>query len=420
MKERRVNHRIRSFFSCKRLVVYMMLLSLAPILFSCNPFKKKRLNKRVTLKRTDKIPYGTYVAYENLGHIFPSAVIEVNRISPSSYNWFPARHKYPLPDDDNEADTPRNGNMLYLVISPYFSPDAREYKSIMEFIGKGNHVFVCAQYWGEAFRDSMKISITQEIFGDSLSATILNPLNFDSLAFTYPGNPSAGYFTSFDTTYATVIARDTSKRVNLIKHTYQGGGSMYIHASPLTFTNFFLLHKENSAYYDNVFSYLPENVSRVEWDDYFRYGKQFSALQVIMNNPGLRAGFWVVLLIFLLIFLFDSKRKQRIIPTIQPLKNASVDFVKTIGRLYYQYRDNRNLGLKMIAHLMDHIRSRYNLPTSSRDDRFITALAHKSGYDLNSIKKMIYHAKMIEDSPKISDEELMEFHKLTEAFYKHQ
>jgi hypothetical protein len=216
------------------------------------------------------------------------------------------------------------------------------------------------------------------------------------------------------------VGRNDEGLVNFIRHSYQGGGSLYMHASPVAFTNFFLLHKKNNSYYNNVLSYLPKSVAQIEWDDYFRYGKQFSAFQVIMEHPGLRAAFWIVLLLFGLIFLFDSKRKQRIIPKIAPLKNASLDFVKTVGRLYYQYRDNRNLAMKMTAHLQDHIRTRYNIPTSIMDERFVMTLADKSGYDGASLQKLVYQAKMIQDSPRVSDQELMEFHKLTEDFYKHQ
>jgi hypothetical protein len=290
----------------------------------------------------------------------------------------------------------------------------------MEYIGKGNHVFVSAQYWGEAFKDSMKIDIEQGFYSDSLWVAISNPVTTDSMAFTYPGDESSGYFTRYDSSYGSILGRDNKGRANLLRHTYQSGGSLYIHTGPLAFTNFFLLHKSNNAYYNNVLSYLPGNVDHIEWDDYFRYGRQFSAFQVIMGQPGLKAAFWLVLLVFLLIFLFDSKRKQRIIPKIVPLRNASLDFVKTIGRLYYQYRDNKNLGMKMTAHLMDHVRSRYNIPTSVMDERFVSALAYKSGYDLGALQKLIYHATVIQDSPRLSEEELMEFHKLTEAFYKHQ
>src|SRR5690242_17360897 len=38
-------------------------------------------SKRVTLWRKDKIPYGTYIAYESLPQLFPNAEISVNRKS---------------------------------------------------------------------------------------------------------------------------------------------------------------------------------------------------------------------------------------------------------------------------------------------------------------------------------------------------
>ncbi len=398
----------------ERLIFFILLLCAAPLLFSCNPVPQKKLNNRVTLKRSDKIPYGTYVAYENLKYIFPSAEVEINKTSPSSYQSFVAMHDYSVYDSEQSKK-----QTLYIIVSPYFSPNGKEYDALMRFIGAGNHVFISAQYWSEGFQDSLKMSVSPA-WDDSLWATIRNPVDYDSLAFTYPGYGLGGYFREYDTTYAHVLGHDTTGHVNYIKHSYKGGGSLYMHTSPLAFTNFFLLHKSNNAYYNNVLSYLPQEVTQIEWDDYFRYGRQFSALQVIMDNPSLRAAFWVTLGVFLLIFLFDSKRKQRIIPKIPPLKNASLDFVKTVGILYYQYRDNRNLAIKMTAHLMDYIRSRYNIPTSVMDERFVSALSNKSGYDADALRKLVYQAKMIQDSPRLSDQELMEFHKLTEAFYKHQ
>lgn len=383
-------------------------------MFSCNLDKKKRLNTRLTLKRSDKIPYGTYVAYENLKHIFPNAEVEVNRVSPSSYRAFTDMLEYGL---YNGIDT---GKTLYMIITPYFSPNAREFNALMRFIGKGHHVFISSQYWGEIFEDSMNIDVSHTGGVDSLWAGVTNPVTYDSLMFVYPGYGMTGYLAQYDTQYANILGRNKKGQVNFIQHSYKSGGSMYIHTSPLAFTNFFLLHKSNNAYYDNALSYIPKSVSQIEWDDYFRYGRQFSAFQVIMENPGLRAAFWITLLIFALIFLFDSKRKQRIIPKLPPLKNASLDFVKTVGRLYYQYRDNKNLAQKMTAHLMDHIRTRYNIPTFSMDERFVFTLADKSGYDSTALQKLISTAKTIQESPRVSDEELMEYHKLTEAFYKHQ
>ena len=74
----------------------------------------------------------------------------------------------------------------------------------------------------------------------------------------------------------------------------------------------------------------------------------------------------------------------------------------------------------MNAHLFDHIRTRYNLSTTVLDENFVNQLAYKSGYNEEKLQQMVYRAKMINEFPEISDEELSEFHKQTEAFYKFQ
>lgn len=403
----------------RRLLPFILMLSLPPILTGCgNLMPEKKLDKRVTLRRSDKIPYGTYVAYEHLRHLFPSAAVNINKLSPSSYKSFAAGY--------SSYDSDDTSSVLYMIISPTFDPDKREYDALMRFVSHGNHVFISAQRWGSQFTDSLNVDISHFYrfsdttgYPDSLQVSVFNVLNHDAAGFTYPGSNDLGYIDDYDPAHTRVLGYNGTGNPNFIKIAYQGGGSIYLHTNPLALTNFFLLHKSNSRYYDQVLSYIQPGVTQIEWDEYFRYGRQFSAWQVIMNNPSLSAAFWLTMLIFLLIFLFDSKRKQRIIPGIPPLRNASLDFVKTVGRLYYQYHDNRNLGLKMIAHLMDHIRRRYNLSTLSMDDRFVEALAYKSGYDPAALRKIFYHAKWIQDNDQVSDEELMEFNRLTDAFYKH-
>lgn len=376
---------------------------------------KKPVSNRITLKSTDKIPYGTFVAQESLSYMFPEAIIDVNELSPASYRSFLSGY-----NSYSEDSNPRP--FLYVIISPYFSPTPREYDAIMAFIGRGNHVFISSFQWGKEFRDSLKLSVQNVFFTtDSLQVSVLHPVDLDTFSYTYPGRVTQSYFSSYSKKYATVLGRDSEGNPNFIHQAYEGGGSLYMHTSPLAFSNFFLLHKSNMNYYNNVFSYLPRSVTHVEWDEYFRYGREkFNSLQVILDTPPLAWALWLLLAMFLIIYLFESKRRQRIIPKIPPLRNASLDFVKTIGRLYYQYRDNKNLGMKMNVHLLAYVRQRYNIPASLNDERFVERLAHKSGYPVDKVQKLVWRAKMMNDSPRISDEELMDYHKLSEDFYKHQ
>ena len=46
----------------------------------------KIFDERITLSRKDKIPYGCYVAYNNLNFVFPSAKITLNSRSPEDWD----------------------------------------------------------------------------------------------------------------------------------------------------------------------------------------------------------------------------------------------------------------------------------------------------------------------------------------------
>lgn len=106
------------------------------------------------------------------------------------------------------------------------------------------------------------------------------------------------------------------------------------------------------------------------------------------------------------------------IPAISPLRNTSLDFVTTIGRLYYQRRDNLNLATKMSIHFLGQVRTKYNMQTSFLDQEFTDRLAYKSGYNKDGVAKIIEYIKVIQQQQFISDESLITFNKEIEQFYK--
>jgi len=404
----------------RRLRHTWLLILLIPFLTGCDRlFKAKRMDERITLKKSDKIPYGTFVAFKELENVFPVATVTVNQESPANYTSFTSEFLYGSDVSKRKA--------LYIIITPEFQPDQKEYDALMRFVNAGNHIFISTLSWGRDFTDSLKLKIYQRFtrfdFSDSLTVSIKNPVTNDSMEFAYPGKSDFTYFIQYDSNYSQVMGHDDVSHPNLIRQSFPGGGSITVQSDPLALSNFFLLHKKNMAYYDEVFSYFPKNIDAVVWDQYFRYtrnGRNFNSLQVILSNRNLRPAFWLAVILFALIYLFESKRKQRIIPIVKPHKNASLDFVKTVGRLYHQYHDNKNLGSKMTAHLLEYIRQKYQVPTTALDQEFIARLAFKSGYPKDKVHDLIYKARMINDFESVNDAELMEFHRQTEDFYKYQ
>lgn len=404
------------------------LVALTGVLSSCG---SKTLNKRVTLWRGDKIPYGTYVAYENLHHLFPDASVVINKRSPDRYKTFNGLHLKDNDDNENYEDHKTS----YIIISTEVEPDENEAAAILGMVSRGQHVLISALHISDIMLDSLHLKTAYYSggfnIGDSLTVSVYNPESNDAVSYSYPGKALDNYFVSFDSTFTTVLGRDQLGHPNFVRFDYEGGGTLYIHLAPVAFSNFFLLHKNNKAYYDNVLSYLPKNSDVVRWDDYFRYHKAgndnssqqgkglFGAGSWLSKQPALAQAMWLLLLLLLIIYLFESKRKQRVIPVIQPLKNASVDFVKTIGRLYYQRHDNLNLAQKMTVHFQDYVRSKYGIRASLRDPEFEKRLAWKTGYDIKALSDLLYYINMLHDAPSVSDEGLLELNHKLEHFYKH-
>ena len=372
---------------------------------SCHAGRTKTLNRRITLWRKDKIPYGGYTAYESLKDIFPNADITINNKSPAAF-------------------TQVKGKRTYIIIVPAMLPDASEMNGLLNFVGQGNTVFISAFQFGDSLIHSVNIKPAHRshfnMEMDSLQLSVHSPISNDSLTFAYPGDAYDDYARSMDSQYTTILGRDARGRPDFVRFNYKGGGALYLHFAPMAFTNFFLLHKDNMTYYDDVLSYLPASAGEVIWDEYFRYDekKQFSAFRYIFSIPALRWAFWLLMLLFLLIYLFESKRRQRLVPVITGLRNTSLDFVRTIGRLYFQRRDNHNLALKMAAHFQDHVRTRYNLPAATLDDEFVSRLSWKTGLSREYLVEIVGAINGLQDQTAMTDDMLLEFNLKMNGFYK--
>lgn len=401
----------------RTLITYQLVL-LISLLASCG--SRKRLNERVSLWRNDKIPYGTFYAYQNLQRMFPDAEIEVTKKSPDRYRSLKL-------GEQADAYLDEDLRSAHVIISPRVRPDAGELRAMFNYVGQGNHIFISSFDIGQELLDSLHLAVnggSTPYREDSLTVSVIHPVTYDSLSFTYPGKAFDNNFSSVDTAITNVLGKDFKGQINYVKITYESGGSISIHLAPMAFTNFFLLHRDNKEYYDNALSYLPKDIEVVKWDDYFRNrtsdkNQGFSKLAPFLNNEILSWAFWLAVILFLLIYLFESKRKQKIIPARPAVRNASLDFVKTVGRLYFQRRDNKNLALKMSAHFLDGVRTRYNLPTSVLNEEFENKLAYKSDYDRKQIHDLVYTIKTLPDQPSVSDEELLSFNEKLDKFIKH-
>ena len=364
------------------------------------------MDKRITIWHLDKIAYGTTYAHENLNYIFPNATIYTT-------------DKYPILSSEREAiDSVRS----LIMIGRTFAPEPADLNALLRFASSGNQVFISAEYFEDTILSMLNCKVNQSFLDrdDTMQVEIYNPGSQEWLKYRYPGFADNNYFSEIDTGHTTILGKNSSGYPNFIRLNYKHGGALFLHTAPLAFSNFFLLHRNNQSYYDYALSNLSGKTNQVEWSDYFRHykTKPFSTLHFILSQRALRWAFWLLMGIFVIVLLVESKRKQRPIAELRGVRNASEDFVKTVGRLYFQQKNNQNLATKMIFAFLENIRVAYNLSTAQLNEEFENKLAFRAGIPHDQVRRIIYTIHELRMKQELSDWELMDLHQQINQFNK--
>ncbi|MFC0773287.1 DUF4350 domain-containing protein [Terrimonas alba] len=398
------------------ILIGLVVLAILFLLFTGNSGTVQRFDDRVTFRKRDKIPYGTFVAYESLKHIFPTASVITNKQEPG---YWDSLSMY----DERQA---------LVIVTPFFNADESEMKKLVSFMESGNDVFVSTMKASYEVTQMLKCDINAAdglIYyfdhsegSDLLSVSLSKPPFPSHPAYTYPGKRYDFYFYKVDSTTATVLGNDKNNKPNFI-HLKAGKGNLYMHLAPTAFTNYFLLHKNNITYYEQALSVISPATEKIVWDEYYinkRQGREKKPnwLSVFLQHKELRWALLTGLIALLVYVLLEMRRKQRYIPVVKTPVNDSLEFVKTIGRMYHDKGDHKNLCKKMAAYFLEHIRSRYKLNTSELDDEFVKTLHAKTGVGESDINSIVQFIRGLDHTVLVSDKELASFHKQLESFYK--
>jgi hypothetical protein len=72
----------------------------------------------------------------------------------------------------------------------------------------------------------------------------------------------------------------------------------------------------------------------------------------------------------------------------------------------------------MSAYFLEHVRNKYKISTNKLDEDFILSLQQKTEYPIDRLREMVSFMKSLDDMPVVSDEQLAEFHRRLEEFYR--
>jgi len=260
--------------------------------------------------------------------------------------------------------------------------------------------------------DTLQLKVPNEFYYKDSIALILNkpaakPFYFsEGISFTT--------FDSLDNIEHRVLGYqqiDTLKSPNFIKVPV-GSGSFILHTQPAAFSNLHLLKGDHYKYAEDVLSALP--AGSIYWHTSTGLAGSDSPLRYILSQQALKWALYLALISMVIFMFFNAKRKQRIIREIEPVRNTTVDFAKTIGNLYFQEGDHHTIIEKKIIYFLEKVRRDYLIDTYSLDEAFVEKFHLKSGIDKADIEHTIQLIKRQRHQFQSTEADVIEINKAIE------
>jgi hypothetical protein len=370
-----------------------------------------------TFSKTDKNPFGGFIARKQFENLYPRNYVREKRTA-FDETW-------------NEiTDT----SALYVCITPRLYVNEDDATAMLNYVAAGNTLFISASIFDSELLH--RINCMQSQYSQS------SFLGFDSVRTTDVKNEDANYdyfylpfkssFTYTDSVFTKPLGVNDEGKTNFILYFY-GRGKLLLHADPRAFSNYFLLKNDNYKYMQQVLSYTSNNPDNIYWDDYYRKLNRrsaasknknnkdedsFSTLRAILAHNELAWAFWLSVVALLLYILFSMKRRQRQIEIVKPNENTTVTFTETIGRLYLQKKDNKNIAEKAITYFNEYVRNTYFVNTNNTNSDFLSTLSRKSGLEKERVDKLYSTIQEVTNAVEVSDMQLLSLNLQIQQFIK--
>lgn len=374
-------------------------------------FMPRQLNWNPSFSKSHDFPYGSEAFYANLVDLFDDEDVQI--ASEPLYNTL--------------GDTSFNASN-YIIINKDFYIDSLDLSALFSMVAKGNNAFLAAESFGYNLIDSLGLDV-QTKFNDfpsikelnqaSTSLRLENPsLKLDS-SYYFKSQWGFDYFELQDSVEANAVVLGLQEdQPNFVKVKY-GNGYFFLHTFPFAFTNYYLMREENQNYLSAVFSHLPKDYDII-WDEYYkpmRATVQRSPLSVLLRYQAFRWVYWIGIAGIILFMVFYAKRKQRPIPIIEAPKNESLDFISTMGSLYFNKGSHKDLANKKINVLKDYLSQKYYFKDLSFSEEEAENVAQKTGKNRELVRRVFELVRTYERNTELTDGMLKTLIKNINKFY---
>ncbi|MCU7614145.1 hypothetical protein N0B16_06820 [Chryseobacterium sp. GMJ5] len=343
-------------------IIIMVILAL----FEVN--KTEVTDWRKNFDVNEKSPFGLFVFNREVKGLFKD---NLKKIDIAPYDYYGKNKKKP-----------------HNIVVVENEIDQESWNNIMDEVSKGSDAMLIVSKVPNNISDKIGYYSSQASFAESsvLKLTDKKYQNDFIKLDKFPSGIGFSYVKTDVEILGKTMDEENPDHANFIKAKY-GKGNIYVHCEPLFLTNYYLLKPGNIKYAQNVFSYLPDRETL--WFVESNTKESGSFMRFILSKPALKYAWWLLLGGLILFIFFNAKRKQRIVPIVEPLRNTSVDFVKSIGNLYLQEGDFHDMMAKKAHYFLNRIRIDLLIDTQNMDEEFIKKLHLKTGKTTEVISEAV-------------------------------
>ncbi len=397
--------------SRKGLYTYLALGFLVIVGLTYSEMNKPRpVNWRDSFSKNHHIPFGCMVFYEQMQSFFGE---RWRMNAEATYEW--------LNRNDSLTGT------AYLLINRDLNLDDATNHALYEYAARGNDVLLSSVYPNYGLMDTLGIHIDWLGYGyfseDTVSRRLVNPrlprartqdvegshyrANYFIDSLTVPGTRVLGVVESEEWEH---------QEINFVRVPV-GNGAIYVHLFPYAFTNYTLLREGEEHYAAGVSSYFAD-AHAIYWDEYEKIGRSeyTTPLYIFFSNRSFQWAYYLVIAGVVMYVLLQGKRKQRAIPVVEPLENQSVNFTRTLGDMYLDGSNNREIVEMKWEHFTEHIRSQLFLSTENLDEAFFRQLSARSNQDISELKAFLNWFNKLRKNDSVSGKELIELDQKIQSF----
>lgn len=382
-----------------RKILYLCVLYILLILLFAW-LRPAEIDWRPSFSPERKIPFASRILYQEL----PTIRNEQIRITTR-----PAYNVIHTLDPDT--------TYCYFLLNANLQTAELDLSELLGFASDGQTVFIASEYFPDELLDTLHLAqqfsypggynLTDWFYEDNITLSLQSHRDE-----TWPATTRSGYqwFESVDSSEFDTLGVVDTLYPNFIACPF-GEGTIFLHAFPYVFTNYHMLYKENHHYVSAAMAEIPESEVWL-WDKYYVEDYLTSAqtpLAALNQYRSFRWAYWTGMILLVIFILFTAKRKQRVIPLVKPKRNRTLDYVRTIGDLYFHRADHQDLVKKKIEILRHQLEKKYRLEVQSFMPEDADAVAARSGADQEIVRKLFHRIRSFDELAQIRAVDLQAF-----------